>query len=64
MYSIINDFEEQLAAGNEILVAFDWQRNILSAYFKEHFVWPSYGEPLIIYSDQLKYKGRPIVSME
>lgn len=61
MNTIAKDFEEQLSAGNEILIASNWQYEILSEYFREHFVWPSYKEPLMICSDQLKYKGRPIV---
>lgn len=64
MHIIAKDFEEQITAGNEILTISGWKCDTLSAYFKEHFAWPSYGEPVMICSDQLKYKGRPIVCIE
>ena len=64
MSLIVKDFEKQLIAGNEILIASNWQSHILFMYFKEHFAWPSCEEPLMTCSDQLKYKGRPIVCIE
>lgn len=64
MVLIASDFEQQISAGNEILIASARQSSILYLYFKEHFAWPLSKEPLMTCSDQLKYKGRPIVSIE